>query len=108
MEIGVALTSLGGGFFGGWLLGYALKKVIKLISIVMGLFFAALTYLQYQQIVNVDWNRLETISELTAQTITNSTNDGIPQIVSSQILESLGLPLTGGMTFGFALGFMKG
>ena len=107
MEMGVALTSLSGGFFGGWLIGYALKKIIKLISIVIGLFFAALTYLQYQQIVNVDWSRLETVSELTAQTVMNSTDNGIPGIVSSQIFESWGIPLTGGMTFGFAMGFMK-
>ena len=83
MEIGVALTTLSGEFFGGWLIGYALKKVIKLISIAIGLFFAALTYLQYQQIINVDWNRLENISELTTQTVMNSTQHGIPGIVSS-------------------------
>ena len=108
MEIGVTLTSLGGGFFCGWVIGYALKKIIKLISIIIGLFFTALTYLQYNQIINVDWTRLETVSELTAKTLMNSTENEIPGVVSSQIFESWGLPLTGGMTFGFALGFIKG
>jgi hypothetical protein len=38
MEIGIAATSLGGGFFGGIVIGYALKKVAKMLAIVFGLF----------------------------------------------------------------------
>jgi uncharacterized membrane protein (Fun14 family) len=33
-------ATIGGGFFGGLLLGYALKKVVKLIAVVVGLFIA--------------------------------------------------------------------
>ena len=40
-------ATIGGGFFGGLLLGYALKKVLKLIAVVVGLFLAGLAYLQY-------------------------------------------------------------
>jgi uncharacterized membrane protein (Fun14 family) len=32
-------TSIGGGFFEGLLVGYALKKVIKMLAVVVGLFF---------------------------------------------------------------------
>jgi uncharacterized membrane protein (Fun14 family) len=32
--------TIGGGFFGGLLLGYALKKVVKLIAVIVGLFIA--------------------------------------------------------------------
>jgi uncharacterized membrane protein (Fun14 family) len=39
------VMTLGGGFFGGILIGYALKKVIKILSIVVGLFLAGLAYL---------------------------------------------------------------
>jgi uncharacterized membrane protein (Fun14 family) len=49
MELGIAATSLGGGFFGGIVIGYALKKVAKMIAIVVGLFLAGLAYLQYQR-----------------------------------------------------------
>jgi uncharacterized membrane protein (Fun14 family) len=31
---------VGGGFFGGILLGYAIKKVVKLMAVVIGLFLA--------------------------------------------------------------------
>jgi uncharacterized membrane protein (Fun14 family) len=30
-------ATIGGGFFGGLLLGYAIKKVIKLIAIIAGI-----------------------------------------------------------------------
>jgi uncharacterized membrane protein (Fun14 family) len=53
-------ASVGGGFFGGILLGYALKKVVKLIAIVVGLFLAGLAYLQYQQIASVNWSKVDT------------------------------------------------
>lgn len=42
--------SLGGGFFGGILIRYVLKKVIKILSIVVGLFLAGLTYLQSHEL----------------------------------------------------------
>jgi uncharacterized membrane protein (Fun14 family) len=33
---------VGGGFFAGILIGYALKKVVKVVAVVVGLFFAGL------------------------------------------------------------------
>jgi uncharacterized membrane protein (Fun14 family) len=41
-----ASATIGGGFLGGILLGYALKKAVKLIAVVIGLFIAGLAYLQ--------------------------------------------------------------
>jgi uncharacterized membrane protein (Fun14 family) len=35
-------VTLGGGFFGGILIGYALKKIIKIVAIIAGFFLAAL------------------------------------------------------------------
>jgi uncharacterized membrane protein (Fun14 family) len=49
-------ATLGGGFFLGVLIGYALKKVIKLVAVIFGLFLAGLAYLQSQQIANINWN----------------------------------------------------
>jgi uncharacterized membrane protein (Fun14 family) len=43
-------ATMGGGFFAGLLVGYALKKVVKVAAVVVGLFFAGIAYLQYQQI----------------------------------------------------------
>jgi uncharacterized membrane protein (Fun14 family) len=50
-------ATIGGGFIGGLLLGYALKKVVKLIAVVVGLFTAGLAYLQYQHVAYFDWEK---------------------------------------------------
>jgi uncharacterized membrane protein (Fun14 family) len=55
--------TVGGGFFLGFISGYALKKVLKLAAIIIGLFVAALAYLEYQRILNVDWNRIQVVSQ---------------------------------------------
>jgi uncharacterized membrane protein (Fun14 family) len=98
-------ATIGGGFFGGLLLGYALKKVVKLIAVIVGLFIAGLAYLQYQQIASFNWDRIEGTIATIANATTNSFND---HNIESLATTNLGIPLTGGMSAGFAIGFMKG
>ena len=50
-SFGPAAATLGGGFFVGILIGYALKKAIKLLAVIVGLFLAGLAYLQYHQFI---------------------------------------------------------
>jgi uncharacterized membrane protein (Fun14 family) len=64
-------ATLGGGFFIGVLIGYALKKIIKLLAVIVGLFLAGLAYLQYNQIATINWNKLQTLSEGTITTLSN-------------------------------------
>jgi uncharacterized membrane protein (Fun14 family) len=95
-----------------------LKKAIKIVAVIAGLFFAGLAYLQYHQIAKINWNKLQTVSE---QTITTLSNAIIIQIqsfggsshaaavtTSSLAMTSFGIPLTGSMSAGFTIGFMKG
>jgi uncharacterized membrane protein (Fun14 family) len=98
-------ATIGGGFFGGLLLGYALKKVVKLIAVVFGLFIAALAYLQYQQVASFDWDKIERVVTATFGNFTSQVSSG--QDISFAI-SNLGIPLTSGMSAGFAIGFMKG
>ena len=44
-SLGPVATTIGGGFFVGVLIGYALKKVIKMVTVIAGLFLAGLAYL---------------------------------------------------------------
>ena len=62
-SFGPTAATLGGGFFVGVLIGYALKKIIKIAAVIVGLFLAGLAYLQYHQIANINWNKLQTVSE---------------------------------------------
>jgi uncharacterized membrane protein (Fun14 family) len=52
-------ASIGGGFFTGLLLGYFVKKVIKILMFVAGGIVGLLLYLQQQQIISVNLERLE-------------------------------------------------
>jgi uncharacterized membrane protein (Fun14 family) len=98
-------ASVGGGFFGGILLGYALKKEVKLIAIVVGLFLAGLASLQYQQIASVNWSKVEGTISTIANATTNTFND---YNIETLAMSNLGVPLTGGLSAGFTIGFMKG
>jgi uncharacterized membrane protein (Fun14 family) len=108
-------ATLGGGFFVGVLIGYALKKVIKLVAIIVGLFLAGLVYLQSQQIANINWNKLQTVSEGAITTLANQTlqipaiGNTSDQTASSYLaMTSFDIPLTGSISAGFTIGFMKG
>jgi uncharacterized membrane protein (Fun14 family) len=106
-------VTLGGGFFGGILIGYALKKIIKIVAIIAGFFLATLVYLQYQQIANISWDRLQAISENTLTTLANSTQqipgfDGNGNVPAEFVMTNLGIPLTGSLAVGFTIGFMRG
>jgi uncharacterized membrane protein (Fun14 family) len=99
-------ATVGGGFFGGLLFGYAIKKVVKIIAVIAGLLIAGLAYLQYQQIASFDWNRIEAIAGAALGNVTNhiSTN----QELATPAMSNIGIPLSGSMSAGFAVGFMKG
>jgi uncharacterized membrane protein (Fun14 family) len=96
---------VGGGFFGGLLFGYAIKKVVKLIAIIVGLFIAGLAYLQYHQIASYNWDKIESTITSLANTTANTFND---YSIETLGLTSFGIPLTGGMSAGFAIGFLRG
>jgi len=103
-------ATIGGGFFAGIVIGYSLKKVVKLAAVVVGLFFAGIAYLQYQQILNINWNKLQVASQNILSTLSNAITQ-IPGFNSSDhtaVLSNVGIPLTGSVATGFAVGFMKG
>ena len=72
-SFGPTAATMGGGFFVGIVIGYALKKVIKMVAVIAGLLLAGLAYLQYHQITNVNWNKLQTVSEGALATVANLT-----------------------------------
>ena len=91
--------------FGGLLLGYALKRVVKLTVVIVGLFIPGLAYLQYQQLASFNWENIEgTITSL-ANTTVSIFND---HSIETPGLTNFGIPLTSGMSAGFAIGFLKG
>lgn len=78
---------------------------MKILAVVVGVFFGALMYLQSQGIVNINWDKLHSVSQLALTTISASLTD-TGQI--STITGNLGIPLTSGLAAGIAIGLLKG
>src|SRR4051812_23101716 len=67
------VSTIGFGGIVGFLVGFALKRIMKILAVIAGVFFAALLYLESQHIVNVNWDKLQTISNSVLSTITTAT-----------------------------------
>jgi len=98
------IASIGGGFFSGIILGYFLKKIIKILMFVVGDIVALILFLQQQQIISVNVDRLQESSVFIFTSVVSSF-DKMTQIGD---VASLGIPLTGGISAGLAVGLMKG
>ena len=104
-NLGAIVATSGGGFFAGVLVGWALKKVVKLFAIIAGLFLEGLAILEHQQVASVNWDKVEgTVSAIASATTNTLTDYNIETLATT----NLGIPLTGGISAGFAIGFMKG
>jgi hypothetical protein len=70
-----------------------------------------------QQMANINWNKLQQVSEGTITTVANlmtqipytsgTSIDSSLAAASSLAMTSFGIPLTGSMSAGFTLGFIK-
>src|SRR5215467_5560276 len=102
--------AVGGGFFVGFITGYAIKKVIKLAAVIVGLFIAVLAYLQYQRILNVDWERVQAFSQNGITWFSNALAHISNTIDTnhSGTLSNIGIPLVSSVSAGFVLGMVRG
>jgi uncharacterized membrane protein (Fun14 family) len=70
----------------------------------LGSFLVRVAYLQSQGLLNINWERIEVMSNQAVTTFSNA----ITEDSANSVIANLGLPLTGSMTVGFAIGFMRG
>ena len=68
-------STIGFGGIVGFLIGFALKRIMKILAVIAGVFFAALLYLESQHIVNVNWDKLQTISNSNSSYNNNKRNN---------------------------------
>jgi uncharacterized membrane protein (Fun14 family) len=127
------ISTVGFGGIAGFLIGFAIKRIMKILAVIAGVFFAALLYLESQHIVNVNWDKLQMISNSILSTITttattnatstsggglgsiqailgnNSTGAAAASILPiTSTMANLGIPLTGITAIGLTIGFLKG
>jgi uncharacterized membrane protein (Fun14 family) len=84
--------------------------VIKLAAVIVGLFIAALAYLQYQRIFNVDWERVQAFSQNGITWLSNALAHVSNNIDTSHsgTLSNIGIPLVSSVSPGFVLGLARG
>ena len=97
--IASAATQLGFGAIMGFAVGYAAKKIVKLLLIFLGLFFVALLYLSFQGFITINFQKFQQAFEAFAGRVTDSP---IPAFITA------GIPFYGSFALGLALGFKKG
>jgi uncharacterized membrane protein (Fun14 family) len=114
------LTTAGFGGLAGFLIGFVIKKLFKILAIIAGVFFAVLIYLEQQGMVNINWDKINVayhgVSSTVTNAVTNSTTatggiGGSHTTAATSILPTLtnlGIPLTGSMATGFTIGLLKG
>ena len=105
------LTSVSSGGVAGFLIGYAVKKGIKIILGIAGLFLGALAYLNYKGLVSVDWEGIASVSNQAITELSIDSASYASSIMDSQVVPTMmnfGVPLTGSFAAGFILGCMKG
>jgi uncharacterized membrane protein (Fun14 family) len=73
-NLGTLVATSGGGFFTGVLMGWALKKILKLFAVMAGLILTGLAILQYQQVASVNWDKVEGTISTIANATTNTLN----------------------------------
>jgi len=105
------LFSVGGGFLFGMVAGYAIKKVMKIGAVVIGLFVAGLAYLSYRGWVDVKWAAMEDASRSTltnaSEQVVNALNNTATQFASHpSAVSASDLPIAA--TFGFVPGLITG
>ena len=104
-DLANSLFSAGGGTVIGFAIGYALKKLLKIAIIVIGVFFTALAYLASIGWLSVNWPHIsaQVTSFVNATSVAATSGQGLEHLAYS-----IGLPAIAGMSIGFALGFTKG
>ena len=97
-------TSIGGGFLSGIMIGYFLKKLVKILLFIVGGIVSLLLYLQQQQIISVNLDRLEESSTFIFTSILSSF-DNVTQIGDTSYL---GIPTAGGRrSFSWACNWLR-
>jgi uncharacterized membrane protein (Fun14 family) len=113
LDLGYLATTIGIGGGVGFLLGYAIKKVIKIVIVLAGLSIAALSFLQIQGVIAVNWDKLDGLARGTMSGLGNTTAQfptllpGFGDHILTAISNS-GIPITSGLAAGFAFGLSRG
>jgi len=95
---------VGGGAMIGGIIGFAAKKVAKIIAVIIGLELALFKFLETRGVLDVDWDAISGGAENATQSATEAGGDGAS--LASSLLSAV--PVSAGFSAGFLVGFKKG
>lgn len=94
------IGEIGIGGIGGFLAGWALKKVAKLVAIIIGIGFLGLQYLAFKDIIKINYGALQNyVTELVGDA------RGIQRLLTDFIVHA---PFGAAFIGGFYLGLQRG
>ncbi|MDZ7707229.1 MAG: FUN14 domain-containing protein [Trueperaceae bacterium] len=97
------LEQLGFGLVAGFVAGYALKKLGKLVSLAVGLLFIALQLLAWSGYVTIEWGRMQQDVEPMLQA--SSLDEAWRSLVA---IMTYNLPFAAAFVPGFLMGLRRG
>ena len=110
--ISLFVPPIGFGGVVGLLIGYFIRKIVKLLSFVLGGIFSLLLYLQYQGIITMNMDRIQDHIDKMATMIFDSFSiiyqtESQFNIVTLDI-GNIAIPFAGGMAIGITTRFLRG
>jgi uncharacterized membrane protein (Fun14 family) len=107
LQIEEFVFSAGSGFLFGAVAGYALRKVMKIAAVLVGLFVAALAYLSYKGLIDVKWVAME---NATRSALTNASGQVVHALnnTATQFAAHPSAVTTSGLPIAAAIGFVPG
>ena len=84
----------------GFGVGFAIKKILKLLLVILGVFFVGLQYLSFQGFIDINYDRFESV--FTNAIGMMSTGLDLPSFLTMNI------PFMASFGLGLAVGFKKG
>ncbi len=101
MDFNALLLQLGAGGLLGFFAGYALKKLLKVIAVFIGLVVLLLLGLSYAGVIEVRWVRLSEMLGVAAESAPSTLYSVLNVVMNAA-------PFAGSFILGFVLGFKKG
>ena len=104
-------VTVGSGGAEGFLIGYFLRKILKLILFVLGGILTLLAYLQYQRLITMNMDKIQNYFDKVTSSLPNS----ISVIIQKEYLHlfsfgmnDLAIMFTGSVAVGITAGFFRG
>ena len=96
-------VQLGAGGIAGFIIGFAVKKLLKLLAILVGLIFIFLQYLAWKGFIDIHYDNIyATVQAMLQQSGTVVTEFNIPSFITANI------PMAGSFVAGLGIGFKMG